>query len=226
MKQSISVILPVYNEAAGMPRLNRHLESLPGFKEFIFVDGGSADNTPQLVAPAFRVVACAQKGRSVQMNNGAAQASGDILLFLHADSRLPQDAAAQIQAVVDRGFKTGCFKIQFDSKNPLMRFCALASNLRVRFRRIMFGDQGIFIEKELFEQLGGFRAIPLMEDYDLSIRLKQCGVQPGMAKGKILTSARRFVENGPLKTMWRMQVCQHLFRKGIAPALLTHLYDE
>lgn len=226
MKPSISVILPVYNEAANMPRLNRHLRSLPGFKEFIFADGGSTDGTPQLAAPIFRVVACAQKGRGAQMNDGAAQARGDVLLFLHADSRLPQDAAAQIEAVMDRGFRAGCFKIRFDSKHPLMKLCALASDLRVVFRRIIFGDQGIFIERKLFEQLGGYRAIPLMEDYDLSIRLKQRGERPGMAKGRILTSARRFVQNGPLKTMWRMQVYQHLFRKGINPALLAHLYDE
>lgn len=220
----ISIIVPVYNEA---PTINKLIDNLEQFKdccEIIFVDSGSTDGTNKIIEKKYRLFYSPKKGRSYQMNYGASLSKGDILLFLHADSLLPNDAPGQIHRIIRRGYKIGCFKIKFDSGSILMKICGFMSNLRVRLRNIAFGDQGIFIVKSYFYELGSFAEIPLMEDYQLSMDTKTDGEKIALTKTKIETSERRFIKNGRLRTMIKMQRLQYMYRKGKDINIIANLY--
>ncbi|HZK57098.1 MAG TPA: glycosyltransferase family 2 protein, partial [Clostridia bacterium] len=141
--RKISIIVPVYNEASTINKLMDNLEQFRDCCEIIFVDGGSSDGTDKIIERRYRPFYSPQKGRSYQMNYGASLSKGGILLFLHADSFLPDDALSQIHRIIRRGYKVGCFKIKFNSRSILMKICGFMSNLRVRLRNIAFGDQGI-----------------------------------------------------------------------------------
>ena len=222
--KKISIIVPVYNEAPAINKLIDNLEQFKDYCEIIFVDGGSDDGTDRIIEKKYKLFYSPKKDRSYQMNYGASLSKGNILLFLHADSLLPDDAPGQILKIIRRGYKVGCFKIKFDSKNILMKICGFMSNLRVRLRNIAFGDQGIFIIKSYFYKLGGFAEIPLMEDYQLSMDIKADREKIALAKAKIETSERRFVKNGRLKTMIEMQRLQYMYRKGKDIDVITNLY--
>lgn len=224
LDKKISVIIPVYNEAKTIANLMNNLDQFKNYCEIIFVDGGSSDESPQIIQERYRIVSSPKRGRSNQMNYGASLSKGDILLFLHADSLLAQDALNQIHNVISEGSKVGCFRIKFQSKTILMKICGLMSDLRVAKRNIAFGDQGIFIRKTYFDKLGGFRDIPLMEDYQLSIDIKADGEKIALAKSQIQTSERRFTKNGRLKTMARMQRLQHMYRKGEDIEVIAKMY--
>ena len=195
----LSLIVPVLNEAQKIDGFLAQLQGLSGDWEVIFADGGSTDGTAERIAAHYPVVHC-PKGRARQMNEGARHAGGQVLLILHCDSVLPRGLGAQGEEVIRRGYRFGCFRIRFDSSHPWMRCCSFCSNLRVRLRKIAFGDQGIFLTRELFDQIGGFADLPIMEDYKLSMDLK--GKVPlGQTKGYLTTSARRFEQGGMLRTM-------------------------
>ena len=211
-EERISIIVPVLNEAGRMGRFLAQLEDLPGNWEIFFADGGSTDGTAGQIAGRYPVIAC-PKGRARQMNEAARCSGGDLLLFLHADSEIPRDLCAQILEVRRRGYAFGCFRLRFDSRSLLMKLGAFFSNLRVRLRKIAFGDQGIFLTRELFEQIGGFPELPLMEDYQLSLNLRGKAAL-GQTRGYLTTSARRFASGGSLRTMWQMKRLQHRFRRG------------
>lgn len=224
LDKKISIIIPVYNEASTIDQLIDSLEQFKADCEIIFVDGGSTDGTDKIIEQKHRLVYSPKKGRASQMNYGASLSKGDILFFLHADSFLPSDALEQIHKIIHKGHKVGCFKIKFDSRSILMKICGFMSNLRVRLRNIAFGDQGIFIDRNYFYELGGFAEIPLMEDYQLSMDIKADGEKIGLAETKIVTSERRFVKNGRLRTMARMQRLQHMYRKGVDAEIIAKLY--
>ena len=211
----ISIIIPVENESGTIGALLDVLAPMKECCEVVFVDGGSGDDTVRKIqSTGFTVILSPDKGRANQMNHGVSVAGGEVLWFLHADSTPPKNAPEQISNVIGKGYKAGCFRIRFSSKNPLMLYNAIASNLRVRTRNIAFGDQGIFIRRQLFEELGGYAPIPLMEDYQLSMDIKKAGLTFGVAKGVIKTSARRYQKYGILKTMLLMQVLQRRYRRG------------
>jgi len=214
--QSISVIVPVYNESAGVGGLLRFLSPLREQCEIIFVDGGSSDDTAKTIGDrGFTVVSSPQKGRAYQMNHGASLSGGDILWFLHADSLPPDGALTHIRDVLGSGYEIGCFPMRFDSIHPLLLIISfLSNNLRTRKRNIAFGDQGIFLQRWLFEEVGGYAAIPLFEDYQLSLDITKNGLKFGMAKKKITTSARRYREHGRTRTMLRMWWLQIRFTRG------------
>ena len=225
-KPGVSVIIPVYNESKGIGALFEALKPLESRCEIIFVDGGSSDGTAKHLEEKGGVVIHSPKGRANQMNRGAFEASGDILWFLHADSIPPSNAISQIYDVLGKGYRIGCFPLRFSSNHPFMFIHALMSNQRVRVLNIAFGDQGIFLQKSLFKELGGFAPIPLMEDYKLSMDARKAGHKIGMAAGTIVTSARRYQANGRLKTMWQMQVLQHRFRRGDDIEEIAHAYNN
>ena len=213
--RDISVIVPIYNESSNIDKL-RSLNAFLGCDcEMLFVDGGSSDDTVALLEnEGIMVIKAPEKGRANQMNYGASIASGDILWFVHSDSIIPADPVSMIRRVLAKGSKIGCFRLRFDSKSLLMHLTAWLSNLRVKTRGIAFGDQGIFIKKDLFTEIGGYAPIPLMEDYRLSLDVKQAGYKIGIARGKIITSERRYLKGGRWKTIRMMWSLQKQFRRG------------
>lgn len=224
--RKVSVIVPVYNESATIGRMQEQLAPLLGKCEILFVDGGSTDDTLAKIDPAFTVIRSA-KGRARQMNEGARQSTGDILFFLHCDSELPDHALARLKKVM-RDHRAGCFGIAFHSKNFFMFTCRVISNHRVKDRKVMFGDQGIFLERDLFFQAGMFPELPVMEDYQFSLTLKEMGVKLGIADRRIYTSDRRFPKGTvpKLKLMWKMNRLRKMYRDGVDIQKIADLYRD
>lgn len=204
----ISIIIPTYNESLKIEELQKQLETLKGDFEVIFSDGFSTDNTyEKIYFPKIQE----SKYRSNQMNSAVKYSKGDYLWFLHADSKIHADSILEIE---NSNSDVGCFTLAFDSPKWQMSMVAFNSSLRVKFRNIAFGDQGIFIKRDLFEKIGGYVPIPLMEDYQLSMDLKKLGKKFYLSPLPITTSARRFEENGIWKTVLKMQLLQYKYRKS------------
>lgn len=224
--RKISIIVPVYNERRTIETMQKQLWPLKDRCEILFVDGGSADGTRELIWPEYRLIS-SEKGRACQMNTGAANSTGDILFFLHCDSELPKNPLGEIRRVLS-GHRAGCFGIAFHSKNFFMFTCRVISNHRVKDRKVMFGDQGIFIDRDLFFQAGMFPEIPIMEDYQFSLTLKEMGVKLGMAGRRIYTSDRRFPEGTlpKLRLMWKMNRLRKMYRDGVSIEKIAGMYRD
>lgn len=222
----ISIIIPTYNEEKTIEKLMATLESVRGRCEILFVDGGSIDNTLQLLGNKYPVIH-SEKGRAKQMNQGARESTGDVLFFLHCDSELPKTAIEDIEKVMKK-YRAGCFGIAFHSWNFFMFTCRIISNHRVFDRKVMFGDQGIFVERRLFFEVGMFPEIPIMEDYQFSLTLKEMGEKLGMTKHRIYTSDRRFQGNTitKLKIMWKMNRLRAMYRKGVSIDVIAEMYRD
>ena len=218
----LSILMPVLNEAAGIEAVLRALGPLrERGVELIVVDGGSNDGTAELARALTDRVLSASRGRAAQMNAGAAAATGDALLFLHADTRLPQDAD---QLVLD-GLKTrawGRFNVSFDECGWL-RLVAIMMNTRSRLTGIATGDQVMFMTRAAFEQAGGFPPIALMEDVALSVRLKRLG-RPLCLSARVTTSGRRWRQHGLWRTVFLMWHLRLRYFFGADPARLARAY--
>ena len=223
---SVSIIIPILNEENIIERLIKNLNELEGEFEVIFSDGGSSDKTVNIIEDTsnYKIVN-SDKGRAKQLNAGAKESKFNILLFLHADSIIEKDVLIKIENFIKNNNKAGCLKIKFDSNKILMRICGFLSNLRVRLRHIAFGDQGIFIEKKLFFDIGMFDDMPLMEDYKLSIKLKKISHIINI-NSYIISSSRRFEKNGIIKTMIYMQKLQYMFRNGENIEKIANIYNN
>ena len=208
----ISIIIPMYNEETTIGPLLKTLEPVKDKAEILFVDGGSTDRTLSLIPEEYKVLP-SPKGRANQMNYGAEVSTGDVLFFLHCDSELPQSALEQIEEVL-KNHEWGCFGIAFHSRNIWMKCCQIISNHRIIDRKVVFGDQGIFIKRKLFFEVKGFPVLPVMEDYQFSLTLKERGVKIGITKDRIYTSDRRFVKGGRLNVMWKMNRLRAAYRRG------------
>lgn len=222
----ISIIIPIYNEEKRIVMFQEQLKELQGKCEILFVDGGSTDRTLELIDPGYTVLH-SEKGRGRQMNAGAKASCGDILFFLHCDSELPPKPLAEIRRVM-RDYRAGCFGIAFHSHNFFMFTCRVISNHRVKDRKIMFGDQGIFVDRELFFEVGMFPEIPIMEDYQFSLTLKEKRVKLGMAGRRIYTSDRRFPKGTvpKLKLMWKMNRLRKMYRDGASIERISDMYRD
>ncbi len=222
----ISIIVPMYNEQSTIEALLVQLAPLQTECEIILVDGGSTDATLSLIPESFTVLH-SPKGRAKQMNLGAQQATGDILFFLHSDSVLPKNPLQAIRKVMQK-HHAGCFGIAFKCWHPFLLVCRIVSNMRVFDRKVMFGDQGIFIDRNLFMKVGGFPELPIMEDYQFSLQLKDRGIRLGMATRRIYTSARRFPKNSiqMLKLMWHMNRLRKRYRDLQSPQELLQQYKD
>ena len=220
----ISLIVPIYNESKTISAMLDQLEDLPGDWEILFADGGSCDDTLAQIDDRFRVLK-APKGRANQMNYAAGQAASDVVWFVHCDSRLPRDAHAQITEAVEKGAQWGCFHIGFDYDGPFMGCNTYLSNRRAR-RGIAFGDQGIWARREVFESLGGFPDLPIMEDYEFSRQLKAAGIPICQLPGRIITSGRRYEKRFPLLTMWQMFYLRCLYRSGVDIQEIARRYKD
>lgn len=220
----ISLIVPIYNESKTISTMLDQMEDLPGDWEILFADGGSCDDTLAQIGDRFRVLK-APKGRANQMNYAAGQAASDVVWFVHCDSRLPRDAHAQITEAVEKGAQWGCFHIGFDYDGPFMGCNTYLSNRRAR-RGIAFGDQGIWARREVFESLGGFPDLPIMEDYEFSRQLKAAGIPICQLPGRIITSGRRYEKRFPLLTMWQMFYLRCLYRSGVDIQEIARRYND
>lgn len=233
MRMTISVIIPTLNEERTIMATLAHSATL-GFDELIVVDGGSSDETPALVESyrlstqslAFSPVRLvpAPRGRARQMNEGAKASRGEILLFLHADTTLPGDAKTVIEtALADQQTVGGRFDVRFDRPTRWSSLISRMMNWRSRISGIATGDQALFVRRPIFEQMGGFADVPLMEDIDFSRRLKQLGTTAALTS-TVTTSFRRWEQEGPLRTIFLMWGLRLLYRMGVSPHRLAHLY--
>lgn len=221
----VTIIIPVLNEEKTIGECLKNIIELPGQKELIVVDGGSHDNTVEIARRYARVITSA-KGRAKQMNAGAEQAMGDILWFVHSDSRLHPSSIFEIEKTIAEKYIGGCFRLYFyDLDTRFMRFIARSSNLRAKYIKLIFGDQGMFMRRDIFEKLGGFQDMELMEDWELSQRIHRLGKMKMIDK-KIGTSARRFQRDGQLRTLLKMHKIKILYLLGTPPEKLNRIYRE
>jgi rSAM/selenodomain-associated transferase 2 len=223
----LSIIVPCFNEADGIAETLGALAPLRARgAEVIVVDGGSQDATVARAAPLADAVISAPRGRASQMNAGAVRARGEILLFLHADTLLPEAADALIVDGLKRARRSwGRFDVAIAGRNPLLRVVAALMNFRSRLTGIATGDQAIFVTRSLFAAAGGYPEIPLMEDVALSGHLKRFG-PPLCLRHRLTTSGRRWEKNGVLRTillMWRLRLA---YRLGADPRKLAVRYDR
>lgn len=219
----LSIVIPVINEGKNLPDLFQRLRQL-NTGEVIFVDGGSSDNTKVLILQTEFVLLESAPGRGQQMNAGAAHARGEIVIFLHADTLLPASAPQLIidsLQTINQGW--GRFDVIIDGPGPVYRAIAFLMNWRSRITGIVTGDQVMFVHRNLFEAIGGFANIPLMEDVEISTRLnKQC--PPVCLTQKVVTSGRRWRKKGVLKTITLMWWLRFAFWVGIRPERLARWY--
>ena len=218
-------MLPILNEEAQVAACLGALQPLRGQNcELIVADGGSRDRSVALAGPLADRVVVGPRGRAAQMNAGARQANGDILWFLHADSLPPPDALSLIRAALagrERGW--GRFDVRLSGRRPSLRMVEFSMNLRSRLTGIATGDQGIFVRRDLFERIGGYPPIALMEDIALSRALKRYG-RPACLRQRVLTSSRRWERDGIARTillMWRLRLAYFL---GADPDRLARSY--
>jgi rSAM/selenodomain-associated transferase 2 len=199
----ISVVVPTYNEERALPATLARVLAQPGHYEVIIADGGSRDRT-QAVASAHPNVRwlVAPKGRASQMNAGANDARGDWLLFLHADTLLPEDALAAI-AALDGAVGAGGFRHRFSGSDPRLRAISWADNLRCRLTRVFYGDQALFVRRTLFERLGGFPEDHPLEDVVFCERLNRL-TRPQLLDAYVVTDARKFLQMGVWKSLGRV----------------------
>lgn len=221
----ISIIIPALNESAGIAETLRPLQPLRARGHaVIVVDGGSADATVEIARPLADRVIASERGRARQQNAGAEAAGGDVLLFLHADTRLPPDAdRLVIDGLKASGRGWGRFDVRLSGRAPALRMVERMMSLRSRVTGIATGDQAIFVLGEWFRGAGGFPQIPLMEDVSLSAALRRIG-PPLCLRERVLTSSRRWEERGVLRTillMWRLRAEYAL---GADPTRLADRY--
>jgi rSAM/selenodomain-associated transferase 2 len=191
----------------------------------VVVDGGSRDATLETArrVPGVITVSSA-RGRALQMNAGARVARGRALLFLHADTWLPDGALAAVEdALADPAVVGGRFDVRFDSPRPVLSMIAFFMNLRSRVSGVSTGDQAIFVRREIFDALGGFAGIPLMEDVELTKRLRRRGRMAAL-RARVTTAARKWQREGALRTMALMWALRLLFVCGVPPARLHRWY--
>jgi rSAM/selenodomain-associated transferase 2 len=221
----ISIIIPCLNEAEGLQHCLLDLQALRSAgHELILVDGGSRDQQSiAKAAPLVDSVLHTAAGRARQMNHGAEQASGDVYWFLHADSHITDGMGDEIIAAIDTQSGWGRFDVRLTGSHPLFRIIEKMMNWRSRVSAIATGDQGIFIQRELYHQVGGFPQQPLMEDIEISRRLKRVA-SPVCLPGPLVTSSRRWETDGILRTILLMWMLRFAYWVGIKPDYLARLY--
>jgi rSAM/selenodomain-associated transferase 2 len=223
LKLRISVIIPALNEALNIGRAVERATALNPH-EIIAADGGSDDGTADLARAAGATVIDAPRGRARQQNAAAAIATGDVLLFLHADCWLAPDSLDQIAAVFrDERILGGAFRHRIEARGVLFRLIERGDSLRVRMFKLPYGDQGIFLRRETFEQLGGFPEVRLMEDVLLMRKLRRVSRIP-LLPGPLYTDARRWQRHGVIRQTLRNWSILTAERLGVAPDRLANLY--
>ncbi len=223
MTPQLSIIVPMLNEAGQLAEKLQALQLLRGRCELLLVDGGSNDGSVALAMPWADQVLHSSRGRARQMNCGAAQAQADVLLFLHIDTLLPDNAADLIAQAIAAGFCWGRFNVNFDNTQTIFKLIAFMMNCRSRLTGIATGDQALFMSREAFLRVGGFPDIALMEDITLSAKLKKLG-KPCCLRDTVTTSARRWLQHGIAKTILLMWWLRLRYFFGADPEVLAACY--
>ena len=223
---AISIVIPTLNELAYLEDTLTHIVGMAKDSiEIIVADGGSTDGTLAIAKRmGVRVVSTA-KGRGRQMNAGAALASGEVILFLHADTRLPADFVDQVWQVMRKQVVAGAFRLAIDGGSMAFRIVEWGTNIRSRVRKIPYGDQAIFVRAKDFYRLGGFRHWPLMEDYEFCGRVRSQGGL-AIASAEVSTSSRRWKRLGTLRTTLRNQCCILAYHCGISIERIAAIYSN
>lgn len=222
MKKTISVIIPVRNEAENIEQVLKHLQPWRSQAEIIVVDSNSTDNTAVLAKPLCDQVLQSKPGRARQMNTGANVANSDSLLFLHADTCLPANAPSLINEHLKKK-DWGRFDIQLSGKQRMFRIIETMINLRSRFSNIATGDQAIFLKRACFNQVGQYPDIPLMEDVALCKRLRKLSTAACISQ-RAITSSRRWEQHGIWKTIVTMWYLRFAYSVGIPAQKLANIY--
>ncbi len=220
----LTIIIPALNEAG---TIREQLESLQTLRQdgvqLIVADGGSRDGTPEIACPLADRVIHTARGRALQMNAGARISTGQVLLFLHADTRLPRSALQAVHNAIASGALWGRFDVRIDSRHPMLRVVERLMNWRSRLTGIATGDQALFVQSHVFKQVGGFPEIPLMEDITLSAQLKR-RARPACLNDNVITSGRRWEKNGIWLTIVLMWSLRAQFFLGADPEKLAVRY--
>jgi len=219
----LSIILPVLNEEASLPDVLARLQTLRQHgHEVIVVDGGSRDNSLMLAQQSADKVIVSQPGRALQMNNGAELATGDMLLFLHADTTLPEDVDRILSAI--EGDKLwGRFDVRLSGKPFIFRIIETMMNFRSRITSVATGDQAIFVNRDLFDKVGGYPEIALMEDIAISKRLIRIS-KPVCLRDRVMTSSRRWQDRGVIRTILLMWKLRLYYFFGMSPQKISRMY--
>ncbi len=221
-RSKISVIIPTLNEEIGIGTLLEFLSGQPDL-EVIVSDGGSADRTAEICRTRGVTFIAGRPCRGRQLNAGAKIASGEILLFLHADCSLEKRVLDEVRNAVSDGKRWGCCTFFFSETHLFFRVLAAICRWRVLLSSICYGDQGIYCARELFNQESGFPDLPLFEDRVFSGRMRRVS-RAFVVRGRIAASTRRFRERGLWSMLWRSQLLKLLFMLGVSPYKLSAMY--
>lgn len=221
----VSVIVPTLDEAERLPSLVAAVRREPELREIIIADGGSGDGTPLLARALGAALVTSECGRGVQLHTGAARASGEILLFLHADSVFPSGGLATICAALDRDPRVpgGNFLTVFDGDSSFARWLTGFYAWLRRFA-LYYGDSGIYVRRSVYERIGGFKPLPLMEDYDFVRRLERAGPTIRIDDPPLVTSSRKFAGRRPVAIFCGWSLLHVLYWLGVSPQRLVRIY--
>lgn len=215
------MIIPVYNETL----INECLQNIIGAGEIIVVDGNGT-STLDLIESLHVKKISSKKGRANQMNEGAKHAISEVLLFLHVDTILPKDALLHVKELLeDKSIVAGAFNLDFDTQKSSLKFIAKVANWRSRKTRLPYGDQAIFIKKDIFERVGGYENIALMEDVNLMQKLKKNRLKIKFVNQKVITSPRKYEKNGVIFNTLRNWILVSLYLLGVNPNKLAKFYN-
>ena len=224
-----SIVIPVLDEADRINSLicNLRMQSSENFYEIIVVDGDPQRGTVKVIRDRKVISTTADQGRARQMNAGAAIASGEVLIFLHADTLLPPLSLNKISGILENEkYVGGAFNLGIDSDRLLLKYVAAHASMRSRINRIPYGDQAIFIRKSYFDKIGKFKEIPLMEDVDLMRRIKKRGDKIYIFRDQVMTSPRRWEKEGLIYTTIRNRILTSLYFLGVGPEKLAKYYRK
>lgn len=226
-RYNFSVIIPVFHETNKINSLIEHLHALEGSRnsEVIIVDGSPTKDTINAINDEKIISISSEKGRAKQMNAGASIAQGEILIFLHADTKLPEDAFQKIRRVLEEGrYVGGAFYLRIDSDRVIFKLISHITSFLSRLTRIPYGDQTIFIKKDYFNRIGRYGDIPVMEDAELMRKIKRERKKICIIRDNVKTSPRRWEEKGIFYTILINQTIRILYFLGVSPDKLTKFF--